>query len=74
MAVRVGINGFGRIGRNLYRAAQARGLTDGNTLEWMWDRPPEEWPRDEQGHADAQFGPDLDLDDLLRCVDACSNA
>ena len=35
MAIRVGINGFGRIGRNLYRAAQARGLTDGETLEWV---------------------------------------
>ena len=39
---------------------------DGNTLELMWDRPPEEWPRDEAGHAAARFGPDLDLDDLLR--------
>jgi catechol 2,3-dioxygenase len=38
---------------------------DGNTLELMWDRPPEQWPRDEQGHAAPQFGPDLDLDDLL---------
>jgi glyceraldehyde 3-phosphate dehydrogenase len=35
LAVRVGINGFGRIGRNLYRAAQARGLTDGQTIEWV---------------------------------------
>ena len=25
MSVRVGINGFGRIGRNVYRAAHARG-------------------------------------------------
>jgi glyceraldehyde 3-phosphate dehydrogenase len=42
MAVRVGINGFGRIGRNVFRAAQARGadvdwvavndLTDAETL------------------------------------------
>jgi glyceraldehyde 3-phosphate dehydrogenase len=35
MAVRVGINGFGRIGRNLYRAAQARGLTTGEQIEWV---------------------------------------
>jgi glyceraldehyde 3-phosphate dehydrogenase len=35
MAIRVGINGFGRIGRNLYRAAQAKGLTDGETIEWV---------------------------------------
>ena len=42
---------------------------DGNTLELMWDRPAEEWPRDADGHIDAQFGPDLDLDDLLRELD-----
>jgi glyceraldehyde 3-phosphate dehydrogenase len=35
LAVRVGINGFGRIGRNLFRAAQARGLTDGQSVEWV---------------------------------------
>ena len=35
MAVRVGINGFGRIGRNLFRAAQARGLTGGGQIEWV---------------------------------------
>jgi catechol 2,3-dioxygenase len=38
---------------------------DGNTLELMWDRPPEQWPRDESGHSVPQFGPDLDLDELL---------
>jgi catechol 2,3-dioxygenase len=38
---------------------------DGNGLELAWDRPPEEWPRDEAGHVHGQFG-DLDLDDLLR--------
>ena len=37
---------------------------DGNDLELAWDRPPEQWPRDEQGHIRGQFG-DLDLDDLL---------
>jgi glyceraldehyde 3-phosphate dehydrogenase len=31
MAVRVGINGFGRIGRNVYRAAQAQGAD----IEWV---------------------------------------
>jgi glyceraldehyde 3-phosphate dehydrogenase len=35
MAVRVGINGFGRIGRNVFRAAQARGLTGGGEVEWV---------------------------------------
>jgi len=30
----------------------------------MWDRPFEEWPRDEQGHLTGRGG-DLDLDDLL---------
>ncbi len=32
MAVRVGINGFGRIGRNAFRAAMARG---GDEIEWV---------------------------------------
>ncbi len=32
MAVRVGINGFGRIGRNAFRAAMARG---GDDIEWV---------------------------------------
>src|SRR5271165_1800628 len=32
MAVRVGINGFGRIGRNVFRAATAAGATD---IEWV---------------------------------------
>src|SRR5437763_809164 len=35
MPVRVGINGFGRIGRNLFRAARARELTGGEEIEWM---------------------------------------
>jgi glyceraldehyde 3-phosphate dehydrogenase len=34
MAVRVGINGFGRIGRNVFRAAAARGLAAGE-IEWV---------------------------------------
>jgi len=33
--LRVGINGFGRIGRNLFRAARARGLTTGEEIEWV---------------------------------------
>jgi glyceraldehyde 3-phosphate dehydrogenase len=32
MTVRVGINGFGRIGRNVFRAAMAAGATD---IEWV---------------------------------------
>jgi glyceraldehyde 3-phosphate dehydrogenase len=35
MPVRVGINGFGRIGRNVFRAAKARGLTSGEEIEWV---------------------------------------
>jgi glyceraldehyde 3-phosphate dehydrogenase len=33
MSVRVGINGFGRIGRNVFRAAQAR--EDADEIEWV---------------------------------------
>jgi catechol 2,3-dioxygenase len=36
---------------------------DGNGVELMWDRPPHEWPRDEDGHL-AGGGDDLDLDAL----------
>jgi glyceraldehyde 3-phosphate dehydrogenase len=35
MPVRVGINGFGRIGRNVFRAAKARGDQDGAAIEWV---------------------------------------
>jgi glyceraldehyde 3-phosphate dehydrogenase len=37
MSVRVGINGFGRIGRNAFRAAQARVLADSgaDAIEWV---------------------------------------
>src|SRR5947207_4290311 len=35
MPVRVGINGFGRIGRNVFRAAKDRGLTSGAEIEWV---------------------------------------
>jgi glyceraldehyde 3-phosphate dehydrogenase len=35
MPVRVGINGFGRIGRNVFRAAKARGEALGQEIEWV---------------------------------------
>jgi glyceraldehyde 3-phosphate dehydrogenase (phosphorylating) len=35
MPVRVGINGFGRIGRNVFRAAKARGEGEGADIEWV---------------------------------------
>jgi glyceraldehyde 3-phosphate dehydrogenase len=35
MPVRVGINGFGRIGRNVFRAAKARGEASGQEIEWV---------------------------------------
>ena len=35
MPVRVGINGFGRIGRNVFRAAKARGEAVGADIEWV---------------------------------------
>jgi glyceraldehyde 3-phosphate dehydrogenase len=35
MAVRVGINGFGRIGRNVFRAAMARGPEEAAEIEWV---------------------------------------
>jgi hypothetical protein len=31
----------------------------------MWDRPVDQWPRDEQGHLIARFGDELDLHELL---------
>jgi catechol 2,3-dioxygenase len=37
---------------------------DGNDLELMCDRPPEQWPRDADGHAAYADG-ELDLDQLL---------
>jgi glyceraldehyde 3-phosphate dehydrogenase len=35
MPVRVGINGFGRIGRNVFRAAKARAEALGEEIEWV---------------------------------------
>lgn len=37
---------------------------DGNDLELAWDRPADEWPRDEQGRIQMAFG-DLELESLL---------
>jgi catechol 2,3-dioxygenase len=37
---------------------------DGNDLELCWDRPFEQWPRDEHGHI-AFAGGEIDLDNLL---------
>jgi catechol 2,3-dioxygenase len=38
---------------------------DGNDVELMWDRPLEAWPRDADGHLQAEFGSELDLEALL---------
>ena len=39
---------------------------DGNDVELVWDRPPEEWPRDAQGHVTMAMGSDdIDLDALV---------
>jgi glyceraldehyde 3-phosphate dehydrogenase len=35
MPVRVAINGFGRIGRNVFRAAKARAQAEGHDIEWV---------------------------------------
>src|ERR1700694_1870596 len=35
MPIRVGINGFGRIGRNMFRAANARPEAAGGAIEWV---------------------------------------
>jgi glyceraldehyde 3-phosphate dehydrogenase len=35
MPVRVGINGFGRIGRNVFRAAKAQGKAVADEIEWV---------------------------------------
>jgi catechol 2,3-dioxygenase len=37
---------------------------DGNTLELMWDKPPDQWQRDADGHQAMAFGGPLDLDEL----------
>ncbi len=42
---------------------------DGNTLELMWDKPPEEWARDSEGHQAMIFGEPLDLEELLTELD-----
>ena len=45
---------------------------DGNDLELAWDRPRDEWPRDEAGAIAMSFG-DLDLDELRREAPGSSN-
>ena len=38
---------------------------DGNDLELAWDRPMDEWPRDEQGHVAMAMDDELDVDALI---------
>ena len=38
---------------------------DGNDLELAWDRPPEQWPRDADGHVVMAMDDGLDLDALV---------
>jgi catechol 2,3-dioxygenase len=38
---------------------------DGNDLELAWDRPGEEWPRDEHGHVVMAIDAEFDLEALL---------
>src|ERR1019366_5050367 len=48
MAVKVGINGFGRIGRNILRAARQQGadieIVDGNAIKVLAERDPGKLP------------------------------
>jgi catechol 2,3-dioxygenase len=39
---------------------------DGNDLELAWDRPFEEWPRDEDGHAAMAIDVEFDVEALMR--------
>ena len=38
---------------------------DGNDLELAWDRPFDQWPRDDQGHGALVFDQEVDLDALV---------
>src|SRR5689334_21627182 len=38
---------------------------EGNDLELCWDRPPDEWPRDDQGHIAFAMDAPLDVEALL---------
>src|SRR4051794_11997699 len=38
---------------------------DGNDLELAWDRAPDQWPRDADGHVSMAMDDALDLDDLV---------
>ena len=42
---------------------------DGNDVELMWDRPIDQWPRDDAGHLVGVFDVELDLDELLHELD-----
>ena len=43
---------------------------DGNDLELAWDRPYDEWPRDDQGHGALVMDREVDLDALVAEADA----
>jgi catechol 2,3-dioxygenase len=43
---------------------------DGNDLELAWDRPFDEWPRDEQGHVSMAMDDELDVDALIEAARA----
>ena len=53
-------------GERWYRNLAQRLASAGHEVTYLTLR---QWPRDEQGHIAAEFGPDLDLDDLLRELD-----
>src|SRR4051794_36161566 len=38
---------------------------DGNDLELCWDRPFEQWPRDDAGHLRGEIGDEFDVEALL---------
>src|SRR3954471_21611513 len=45
---------------------------DGNDLELAWDRPYDQWPRDEQGHGALVMDQEVDLDALVAEADAAA--
>src|ERR687884_291891 len=53
------------LGFNTWKSAGGGPHPDGNELELAWDRPFEEWPRDEDGHAAMVMDRDIDLDALV---------
>jgi catechol 2,3-dioxygenase len=42
---------------------------DGTDVELYYDRPPEAWPLDADGHLVPEFGPELDYEELLKELD-----